>query len=318
MALERFVGRRILLLGLMVGLVSMLLVACGDDEDPEDGADGTTTATSDGEELSGSLNIEGSSTVAPYTRLAIEEFEALHGDVTVTTGEVGSGGGITAFINGEVPIAAASRDITDEEISQAEAAGLDPFETTIFRDALAIVVHPSNTVEQLTFEQVARIYAGEIANWSEVGGPDRAIVLYSRNEESGTFAYLEEEVIQGALGDDAEYSQDINKQANAPAGLTAVSGDEGGIFYAGLGNLADIPADAVRVVPVAAEEGAVAVEPSEETVASGEYPIARGLFYYTDGDPAQSSDPLVKAYIAFVLSPDGQALGEELGFLPAN
>lgn len=317
MVFKQVFGKRTLLLALMVGMLGVLLVACSEDEDPDDG---TAAATStDGMELSGSLNIEGSSTVAPYTRLAIEAFEALHSDVTVTTGELGSGGGITAFINKEVPIAAASREIKQEEIDQAKAAGLDPFETTIFRDALAIVVHPSNAaVESLTFEQVAKIFAGQISNWSEVGGADADIVLYTRNEESGTFAYLEEDVIQKALGGDAEYSPDINKQANAPAGLTAVAGDPKGIFYAGLGNLADIPADAVRVVPVAKDNASAAFEPSEETVASGDYPIARGLFYYTDGDPAQSADPLVKAFIAFVLSPEGQAIGEEIGFLPVN
>ncbi|MCA9846627.1 MAG: phosphate ABC transporter substrate-binding protein PstS family protein [Dehalococcoidia bacterium] len=334
MVFKRFLGKRTLLLALMVGLMGALLVACGSDEESDSGdgeattptateasggGEATASATEAMQELSGSLNIEGSSTVAPYTRLAIEAFEAAHPDVTVTTGEIGSGGGITAFINKEVPIAAASRQIKQEEIDQAKAAGLDPFETTIFRDALAIVVHPSNTaVESLTFEQVAKIFAGEITNWSEVGGNDADIVLYTRNEESGTFAYLEEDVIQKALGKEAEYSADINKQANAPAGLTAVAGDPNGIFYAGLGNLSDIPAGAVRVIPIAKDDSSEAFEPSEATVASGDYPIARGLFYYTDGDPAQSSDPLVKAYIEFVLSPEGQAIGEEIGFLPVN
>ncbi len=325
MVFKQVFGKRTLLLALMVGMLGVLLVACSEDKDPGNGTAAATTASggtataAGAEALSGSLNIEGSSTVAPYTRLAIEAFEALHSGVTVTTGELGSGGGITAFINKEVPIAAASREISAEEITQAKAAGLDPFETTIFRDALAIVVHPSNTaVERLTFEQVAMIFAGQISNWSEVGGADAEIVLYTRNEESGTFAYLEEEVIQEALGDDAEYSPDINKQASAPAGLTAVAGDPNGIFYAGLGNLADIPAGSVRVVPVAKDDASDAFEPSEATVASGDYPIARGLYYYTDGDPAASADPLVKAYIAFVLSPEGQALGEEIGFLPVN
>lgn len=312
MGIDRAASRGLLLFATIV-LLGALMIACSGRGD----ATGTPTA-GDSTQLSGKLEIEGSSTVAPYTRLAIEVFEGLHPGVTVTTGELGSGGGITAFINGEVPIAAASRPINQEEIDQARAAGRDPYETLILRDALAVVVHPSNPVASLTFEQVAKIFAGQITNWSEVGGADTKIVLYARNEESGTFAYLEDDVIRAALGEDAEYSSDINKQASAPAGLTAVAGDRKGIFYAGLGNLADIPADAVRVVPIARDAASSAVEASEETVASGDYPIARGLYYYTDGDPAASSDPLVKAFVAFVLSPEGQAIGAEVGFLPVQ
>jgi phosphate transport system substrate-binding protein len=215
-----------------------------------------------------------------------------------------------------VDIAQASRQIKDDEVDQAQAAGLDPFETTIFNDALAIVVHPDNPLADITFEEVAKVFAGEISNFSELGGDDRAITIYTRNEESGTFAYMEEDVIQEALGDEAGYSPDINKQANAPAGLTAVSNDPNGIFYAGLGNLAEIPGGSVKVLLVAADDASTPVEPSAATVASGEYPISRGLFYYTDGDPATHPDPVVTAFVEFALSPEGQSIGEELGFLP--
>ncbi|MCK9486051.1 MAG: PstS family phosphate ABC transporter substrate-binding protein [Dehalococcoidia bacterium] len=338
MVLKRLPRRRLLLLGVITAMLSVALVACGEDANGDDrddgGANGATTAThtpagggttaptatstGDEETLSGALTIEGSSTVAPYTRLAIEAFEGLHSGVTVTTGELGSGGGITAFINGEAPIAASSRAIRDNEVEQAAANGYEVFETVIAYDALAIVVHPSNEIPQLTFEEVARIFAGEITNWSEVGGADLRITVYTRNEESGTFAFVEEDVIQAALGSDAEYAATVNKQANAPAGLTAVSGDVSGIFYAGLGNLADIPAGAVREVPIAADAASDAVEASSETVTSGAYPVARGLFYYTDGDPAAHDDPLVRAYLAFVVSAEGQAIAEELNLVPAR
>jgi phosphate transport system substrate-binding protein len=288
---------------LLAGMLT-LLTACGGDEDPAPG---------DG--LSGTLSIEGSSTVAPYTRLAIDAFEERNAGATVTTGEVGSGGGITALIGGHVPLAASSRPITEDERAQAAA---EVFETRIFNDALAIVVHPSNAVRALTLEEVAKIFAGDIRNWSEVGGHDESITLYTRNEESGSFAYIEDEVIRAVLGDSAEYDPDINKQASSPAGLTAVAGDPDGIFYAGLGNLADIPPGKVRVVPVAAEPGTEPVLPSEESVMSGAYPIARGLYYYSNGDPLQSPDPLVRAFVEFVLSPEGQEIGRELGFVPVR
>lgn len=294
---------------IVIAALAFLAVAC------EEPAEETPTVVTG---LVGSLNLEGSSTVAPYTRLAIEAFEAQHPGVIVTTGELGSGGGITSFINREVPIAASSRPIQSDEIAQAEARGLSPTATTIAWDALAIIVAPSNPVSQLTLEEVARIFSGAIRDWSEVGGEPGEITLYTRNEESGTFAYVEDDVIRLILGPDAEYDPDVNKQASALSGLTLTANDPSGISYVGLSNLSDVEPGSVRVVPIARDASSAAVVPSEATVRSGEYPIARGLFYYTDGDPAQSPDPLVRAWIEFVVSPEGQAIAEQLHLVPAH
>jgi phosphate transport system substrate-binding protein len=303
---------------LFLAVAALTLVACGDDDDSSSSSGGTTPTQapagngggSEGSSVEGTVSIEGSSTVQPFTLELIPAFESEYPDVTVNPPSgLGSGAGISAFINKDVDIAQASRQIKDDEIQQAKDAGLDPFETTIFRDALAIVVHPDNPITELTVEQVAKIFAGEITSWDEVGGSG-SITVYTRNEESGTFAYMEEDVIQANLGDESGYGSNVNKQASAPAGLSAVAGDPDGIFYAGLGNLAEIPEGSVKVLLV---EGA---EPKEETVADGSYPIARGLFYYTNGDPANSDHPAVKAFIEFALSPMGQSIGEELGFLP--
>lgn len=269
--------------------------------------------------VSGTLSIEGSSTVQPFTIEAIPAFEDENPDATINPPSgLGSGAGISAFINKEVDMAQASRQMKDDEKQQAIDAGLDPFETTIFNDALAIVVHPDNPITQLTEEQVAKIFAGEITDWSEVGGESGSITVYTRNEESGTFAYMEEDVIQKVLGADSGYGSDINKQANAPAGLAAVSNDSSGIFYAGLGNLAEVPEGSVKVLLVSKDAASDAVEPSAATVADGTYPIARGLYFYTDGDPEMSDNPVLKAFVEFVLGPEGQAIGEGLGFLPVG
>ena len=292
--------------------------ACGDDDDGSSPT-ATTGTTGPASTVSGTVSIEGSSTVQPFTLELIPEFEDAFPEVKINPPSgLGSGAGISAFINGEVEIAQASRTMKEDEIQQAKDAGLDPFETTVFNDALAIVVNPSNGVQELTVEQVARIFAGEITNWSEVGGEDEKINVYTRNEESGTFAYMEEDVIRALLGDESGYDDDINKQASAPAGLTAVANDKSGIFYAGLGNLSEIPEGAVKVLPVSKDEASTAVLPSAATVASGDYPIARGLFYYSDGDPSQSDNAALAAYIEFALSPAGQAIGESLGFLPVG
>lgn len=306
---------RFLPLTAAIGL-AMFLIACSNGND----SSATAAPTSGSSAVTGTITFEGSSTVQPFSIEVIDAFQQAYPDVTVNPPSgLGSGAGISAFINKEVDIAQASRAIKQDEIDQAKAAGLDPFETRILNDALAIVVHPSNSVDHLTFEQVAKIYAGEITNWSEVGGADEDIVPFTRNEESGTFAYMEEDVIQKVLGSDAQYSSDINKQANAPAGLQAVSNEPNGIFYAGLGNLAELPdPSVVKVLLISNDATSEAVAPSATTVADGSYPISRGLFYYTDGDPMQSDNPALRAYFEFALGPQGQAIGEELGFLPVG
>ncbi len=293
---------------------ALAIAACGDDEKSTSGSN-TSTATK-APNVTGTVSIEGSSTVQPFSIALIDEFAKVYPDVKINppSGK-GSGAGITAFINKQVDIAQSSRKIKDDEKSQATAGGLDPFETHILDDALAMAVHPDNKVTQLTLEQVAKIFAGQITDWSEVGGSGGAITIYTRNEESGSFAYMEEDVIQKVLGKEVKYSSDINKQANAPAGLTAVSGDPSGIFYAGLGNLADIPQGKVKVVPVSKDASSNGVVPSEATVKDKTYPISRGLFYYTNGDPAKSTNAALKAFVAYALSDEGQKLGEEIGFV---
>ncbi len=322
----------------LISIVALVAVSCGGDDDDDDttsptataASGGTTTAPTSAPSVSGSLNIEGSSTVAPYTRLAIEAFEKANKDAKVTTGEKGSGAGITALIKKEVPLAAASRAIKADEVKQAKDNGVDAVEIPIFKDALLIVVHPDNKVAQLTEQQVAKIFAGQITNWKDVGGADSKITLYTRNEESGTYAYMQEDVIQALLGKTSGYSADINKQQNAPAGLTAVSGDKNGIFYAGLGNIKDLGSNAnkVKVLPIAKSKldsasGTITddtkfVKGEETTIRDNTYPISRFLYYYSAGDYKTHENKVLTAYINYVLSPEGQKLGEQLGFLPVK
>ncbi|TMC00641.1 MAG: PstS family phosphate ABC transporter substrate-binding protein [Chloroflexi bacterium] len=298
-----------------VVFIGALTAGCSsDDNEAGAGSSGAATANT---AVSGTVSIEGSSTVQPFTIDLIDAFQPLYPDVKINppSGK-GSGAGITAFINKQVDIAQSSRKIKDDEKGQAAAGGLEAFETHILDDALAITVHPGNTATQLTLEQVAKIFSGQITDWSEVGGKAGKITIYTRNEESGSFAYMEEEVIQKVLGKDTKYSPDINKQANAPAGLTAVSGDPSGVFYAGLGNLDEIPQGKVKVLKVAKDSSSAGVEPSEATVKDKTYPISRGLYYYTNGDPAKSANAALKAFVAYALSTDGQKLGEDVGFVP--
>ncbi len=309
--------RLVLLLVVAVAATAVFVACGGDDSTTATKTPGGASSTAADASVKGTVSIEGSSTVQPYTIDLIDKFKAAYPNVTVNppSGK-GSGAGITAFINKQVDVAQSSRQIKADETAQATTAGLAPFETHILDDALAIVVHPSNTATKLTFEQVAKIFAGQITDWSEVGAKAGKITIYTRNEESGSFSYMHDDVIQKALGATADYSSDINKQANAPAGLTAVAGDPSGIFYAGLGNLADIPQGSVKVLQVSKDAASTPVTPSEATVKDKTYPIARGLYYYTNGDPSKSTNPAVKAFVAFALSAEGQKTGEDIGFVP--
>jgi len=300
----------------VVALLAIAVAACGDDEKDTGSTGSGTAAATQIPNVTGTISLEGSSTVQPFSIALIDEFAKVYPNVKINppSGK-GSGAGITAFINKQVDIAQSSRKMKDDEKTQATAGGLSPFETHILDDALAMAVHPDNKVTQLTLEQVAKIFAGQIKDWSEVGGSGGAITVYTRNEESGSFAYIQEDVIQKVLGKDVVYSTDINKQANAPAGLTAVSNDASGIFYAGLGNLAEIPQGKVKVVPVSMDSSSKPVVPSEATVKDKTYPISRGLYYYTDGDPSKTTNAGLKAFIDYALSTEGQKLGEDMGFV---
>jgi len=245
------------------------------------------------------LTIQGSSTVLPIAQKAAEVYMENNSDVNISVRGGGSGNGIAALIDGAVDIADASRFIKQEEVNAAVENGIYPVPHRVAMDGIAVIVHPSNSVEKLSLDDIKAIYTGEATNWSEFGGPDKEIVVISRDSSSGTFevfgeiALGGERLMQGAL-----------LQASNGAVASTVASTEGGIGYVGLGYLDD-------TTKTVAVNG---VMPSNETVASGAFPIARPLFMFTDGWP----EGLTNSFISFVLSADGQALVEELGFVPLH
>ena len=174
-------------------------------------------------------------------------------------------------------------------------------ETRVALDALAVYVHTDNAIPSLTMEQLASIYRGQVTNWSAVGGPDRPIVLYSRENNSGTYAYFKEHV----LGNQ-DFALTAQTLPGTAAVINAVSHDVSGIGYGGIGY-----AEGVRTVPIVGADGAP-VEPTLENATSGRYPLSRFLFMYTAGDPAG----LAAEFIGFVTSEEGQRLVEQAGFYP--
>lgn len=255
------------------------------------------------------IQINGSDTMVNLGQAWAEQFmkENKGASVSVTGG--GSGTGIAALIDGRTDICEASRAMKPEEISAAEAKGVHPKETTVAWDGIAVVVNKANPVSKLTFAQLRDIFMGTVKNWKDVGGADEKIVILSREVSSGTHIYFKENILMRGdpkgkeeYADTAQFlnsTQDIVNQVQAVAGA---------VGYVGLGYISD----KLKVVEVAKDEKSPFVAASVKAVLDNSYPISRKLFMYTNGEPKGE----VKAFLDFVLSPDGQSVVAKLGFVP--
>lgn len=253
---------------------------------------------------------KGSDTMVNLALAWAEEYMKLHPDVRLSVTGGGSGTGIAAMINGTVDIANASREMKPEELDAAKKNGHDPKEFVVARDAIAVVVHPSNPVNGLTLSQLSDIYTGSITNWREVGGVDRPIVLLSRESNSGTYVYFLEKVIrQGDAKSKLLFSPETLLMPSSEGISTEIRQNPNAIGYDGLGYVTSDQ----KVLGVARDGTSAFVLPSVDTVNAGTYPISRPLYMYTAGEPAGN----IKAYLDWVLG-EGQALIPQLGFVPLH
>jgi len=265
-----------------------------------------------GSEISGAFKITGSNTVTPLTALWAEEFMNMNPRANIAVSGPGSGVGIASLINGTTDIAQASRKMKPKEYDQAENQGVHPYEIQVATDALSVVVHPSNPVSELTIAQLSAIYTNEITSWKELGGNDSPIVAIARDTNSGTHVFFKEHVVQmqglDTENKELEYGQEVLFLPSTEGGATEVAKNPNAIFYPGLGYVTD------KVKPLAIKKSASepAVLPNLETALDGTYPVARPLLYYTNGEPAD----VIKAFIDYCLSPDGQAKVTEVGYVP--
>lgn len=248
---------------------------------------------------SNSITITGSTTVLPIAQRAAESFMDIHEDISISVRGGGSGVGIAALIDGRASIADASRPIKTKEIKLAREKGIDPYANVVAKDGLAVVVNPKTPVDSITIENLKKIFTGEIENWKDVGGPNKAIVAISRDYSSGTFEVFKELVLEGAKVKDGALMLASNK-----AVATTVSTTPFSIGYIGLGYLSDD----VKALTV---DG---VKASEETVKKGEYKLARPLFMYTNGEPKG----MVKTFMDFVFSSQGQEIARKVGYVPVK
>jgi phosphate transport system substrate-binding protein len=252
---------------------------------------------------------KGSDTIVNLALAWAERYAQINSDVNISVTGGGSGTGIAALINGTVDIANASRKIKTEEIEAIEANGDEPVEFVIARDAIAVIINPHNPVNKLSLQQISDIYSGKINNWQDVGGEDRPIVRLSRETNSGTHVYFLEEVLR--LGDKENktlFSTDTLLLPSSEGIGAEVRQNPNAIGYDGLGYVTDD----MKVVAVARDEGGPYVLPSAETVNLGEYPIARDLYMYTNGQPSE----VIATYLEWILSVDAQEIVTELGFVP--
>jgi phosphate transport system substrate-binding protein len=295
----RYRLKRFLLCGLLLPTLLGLLVGCG----PLNRGAGSHGARLDGENVAPSgttqtIENKGSDTLVNLALAWAEAYIELHPEVRISVTGGGSGTGIAAMINGTVDIANASRAMKPEEIAAAEANGITPVEFTVARDAIAVVVNPTNPVDALTIEQISDMYTRKLTNWSQVGGADLPIVLLSRESNSGTYVYFLENVL---------FSPDTLLMPSSEGISAEVRQNPNAIGYDGLGYVTPDQ----KMIAVAQDADGPYVLPAIATVNDGSYPISRPLYMYTAGEPTGE----IKAYLDWVLS-DGQALVSKLGFVP--
>ncbi len=189
------------------------------------------------------------------------------------------------------------------EIDSAVAAGANPVEFRVAIDGIAIVVHQTNSIGELTIEELRGIYNGTYTNWNQLGGPDRTIVSYGRQSTSGTYVFFQEHVLLNG-----DYRTDMQGMTGNSAIVSAISADQGGIGYVGIGYA--VGATGINVVNLKQNESSLAYSPlDEDAVLSGDYSLSRYLYLYTNGPPTGA----LKVYISWILT-DGQAVAEEIGF----
>jgi phosphate transport system substrate-binding protein len=250
------------------------------------------------------LNVKGSDTMVNLCAAWTEAFMKANPGKSVSVTGGGSGTGIAALINGTTDIAASSRPMKESELKQVEAGGAAAVEHILGLDGLAICVHKDNPLSEIKFEDVTRIYLGEVSNWSEIGGSDANIVVLSRDSSSGTYGFFREHV----LGD-KDYRKDALFMGSTAQIATELQRNAGGIGYLGL---AYAEASDVKILPVVSPGGGATVTPTVETVQSGEYAVARPLYLYTRG----VETGLAKEFLDFAASPEGQKIVLEVGYVP--
>jgi phosphate transport system substrate-binding protein len=251
------------------------------------------------------ITVKGSDTMVILAQRWAEIYMAKHPGVTVQVTGGGSGVGISALINGTTDICNASRPMKQSEVDKLKARfNVLGVEIKAAKDGLAIYVNESNPVQELSIDQLRGIYTGAITNWKDIGGPDAKIILYGRENSSGTYVYFKDNVLKGD-----DFSPMTQTMPGTAAVVNAVSKDKSGIGYGGAAY-----AKGIRDVKVKKDAASPGYLPTEENVKSSKYPISRYLYLYTRNRPTGA----LKEYIDWILSSEGQQIVTKVGYFPVK
>ena len=271
-------------------MLTLSLAACGSDSNSNaDDSDNNDSAA-----VTGTVSTDGSTSMEKVIGALGESFMAANEGVEFTYNPTGSGAGITAAQEGRCDIGLSSRALKDEE----KAGGLK--ETVLAYDGIAIIVNPENPVNDLTLDQIAKLYTGEITNWKDVGGNDAEVVLIGREAASGTRDGFES--ITGTK-DKCQYRQELTSTGDV---ITAVSQNPDAIGYASLASIKD----SVKALNV---DG---VTPSETTVKDGSYKVQRPFVLVTV--EGKELTPVAQKFFDYITSPDAAAIIAKAGAVAAN
>lgn len=256
-----------------------------------------------------SIQIKGSDTMVNLVQGWSEEFMKKDPEAFVAVTGGGSGTGIAALINGTCDIVASSREVKSKEKELASKKGVVPQEYKVALDGLAVVVHKDNPISELTMDQLAAIFSGKVKNWKELGGADLNIVVLSREVNSGTHVYFKEHVLRkNDPKSKEEFSPDALLLPSSQAIADEVLQNSSAIGYYGMGYIGKDH----KAIRVSKDPSSKSVYPTISDVISGEYPISRPLYLYTQGEP----DGQVKALMDFILSKEGQSIVSTMDFVP--
>jgi phosphate transport system substrate-binding protein len=293
------------------GLLALGVAACGDDDSTSGGSGDASVPTG----ISGSLRIDGSSTVGPLTTAVAEQFNAENADVEIAVGESGTGGGFEKFCAGETVINDASRAIEAEEEELCKKGGVEYEELVVANDALTVVLNTNNPVTCLTVDQLAEIWGPDTTatSWADIPDLDAEfdaeLERFGPGTDSGTFDYFTD-AVNGEEGVQTKDYNNVGEDDNQT--VTGVEGSEGGIGYFGFSYYQE-NADSLKAAEVDGGDGCVA--PSEETVQDGSYtPLGRELYVYVNTEELTSNEalgPFVDYYLSSV-----NDIAPQIGFIP--
>jgi phosphate transport system substrate-binding protein len=258
--------------------------------------------------FAGNITVKGSDTLVVVAQKWAETYMGKNASTKISVTGGGSGTGFSALQNNTTDLCNASRKIKAKEIEAcAKVFGKRPTEYKVALDGLSVYVNEANKIQALSLEELEGIFTGQIKNWKELGGDDAPIVVYSRENSSGTYEFFKEHVLKGK-----DFAASAQTMPGTAAVIQGIAKDKNAIGYAGAGG-----GSGAKHLKISATKGGEAIEPTEENVISGKYPIWRHLFIYVN--PAQDKGE-IGAYLKWIRSDEGQKVVKEAGYypLPAN